>query len=81
MQTLQAAGAGAESLATVTDVTREKRTYKTGSGGVKENTGKEQEADSKAASRTGDKTVTPDKKRKDEEIKTPVRDEFLKLVN
>ena len=75
MQTLQAAGAGAENVTTVTDVTREKRTYKTvGSGGVTENNEKEQkqEVDAKAAIRTGDKTATPDKETKDEELKTPV---------
>ena len=65
LQTLQAAGAGAEYIAPTTDVTREQRTYKTGdSGGVKENIGKEQEqkATNKAATlRTGDKTIIPDK--------------------
>lgn len=65
LQTLQAAGIGAENIATTTDVTREQRTYKTVvSGGVKENIGKEQEqkAANKAATlRTGDKTIIPDK--------------------
>ena len=83
MQTLQAAGAGGENVITVTDVTRE--TYKTvDSGGVKEYIGKEQdqEAGDKAAAsqRSEDKTVTPDKETKDEEIKRPVRLYFFKLV-
>jgi len=60
----------------VTDVTREKRTYKAvDSVGVKENIGKgqEQESDDKAANqRSGNKTVTPNKETKDEEIKTTV---------
>lgn len=61
----------------MTDVTREKRTYKAvDSVGVKENIGKgqEQESDDKAANqRSGNKTVTPNKETKDEEIKTTVR--------
>ena len=63
MQTLQAAGAGAENIAPTTDVTREQRTYKAvDSGDVKENIGKEQKAANKAATlRTGDKTIIPDK--------------------
>ena len=77
MQTLQAAGASAKNITEVADATREKRTYKiVDSGGVKENTGKEQaqESDDKAANPgSGDKAVTPDKETRGEELKRPVR--------
>jgi len=66
--TLQAAGTGGENVKTVTDVTKEERTYETvDSGGATENIGKEQnqEGDAKATIRTGET--------KDEELKTPVR--------
>jgi len=74
--TLQAAGSSTENVKTVTDVTKKERTYETvDSGGATGNIGKEknQENDAKATIRTGDKTVTPDKETKAEELKTPVR--------
>ena len=77
MQTLQAAETGAKNIAAVTDVTKEKRKYETGdSGGVEENIGKEQAQgsyDKAANQRSGDKTVTPNKETKDQELKRPVR--------
>ena len=77
MQTLQAAETGAKNIAAVTDVTKEKRKHETGdSRGVEENIGKEQAqgSDDKAANqRSGDKTVTPNKETKDQELKRPVR--------
>ena len=80
LQTLQAAGAGAENIITVTDATREKRANKTvDSGEVKQNIGKEQEqeADIKSASqRSRDQTVTPDKETKDKHLTRPVRIHF-----
>lgn len=45
-------------------------------GGVKDNVSKKDEGDGKLISRTREETVTPDKKRKGEEInkdQTPVR--------
>lgn len=74
MQTLQAAETGAKNIAAVTDVTKEKRKYETGDS--EENIGKEQAqgSDDKAANqRSGDKTVTPNKETKDQELKRPVR--------